>query len=71
MGAIIQLIDNYTLFYFKFLENSPTDPKFWEKSIDSHGRRAWTGLAFERVCLQHSGQVWKKMGITGVLTDDC
>ena len=71
MGAIIQLIDNYTLFYFKFLENPPTDPKFWEKSIDSPGRRAWTGLAFERVCLQHSGQVRKKLGITGVLTDEC
>ncbi len=71
MGAIIQLIDNYTLFYFKFLENPPTDSKFWEKSIDSPGRRAWTGIAFERVCLQHSEQIRKKLGITGVLTDEC
>ena len=70
MGAIIQLIDNYTLFYFKFLENPPTDPKYWEKSIDSPGRKAWTGLAFERVCLQHSEQIRKKLGISGVLTDE-
>lgn len=70
MGAAIQLIDNYTLFYFKFLENPPTDPKYWEKSIDSPGRRAWTGLAFERVCLQHSEQIRKKLGISGVLTDE-
>ena len=71
MGALFQLIDNYTLFYFKFLENPPTDPKFWEKSIDSPGRRAWTGLAFERVCLQHSEQIRRKLGISGVLTDEC
>lgn len=70
MGAIIQLVDNYTLFYFKFLENPPTDPKYWEKSIDSPGRRAWTGLAFERVCLQHSEQIRRKLGISGVLTDE-
>ena len=62
---------NYTLFYFKFLENLPTDPKYWEKTIDSPARRAWTGLAFERVCLQHSEQIRKKLGITGVLTDEC
>ena len=71
MGAVIQLIDNYTLFYFKFLENPPTDRKYWEKTIDSPARRAWTGLAFERVCLQHSEQIRKKLGITGVLTDEC
>ena len=70
MGAIIQLVDNYTLFYFKFLENPPTDPKYWEKSIDSPARRAWTGLAFERVCLQHSEQIRRKLGISGVLTDE-
>lgn len=70
MGSVIQLIDNYTLFYFKFLENHPSDSKYWEKSIDSPGRRAWSGLAFERVCLQHSEQIRKKLGVSGVLTDE-
>lgn len=70
MGSVIQLVDNYTLFYFKFLENTQTDSKFWEKSIDSPGRKAWAGLAFERVCLQHSEQIRKKLGISGVLTDE-
>ena len=70
MGTVIQLIDNYTLFYFKFLERAATDPKFWEKTIDSPARKAWMGLAFERVCLQHSEQIRKKLGISGVLTDE-
>ena len=71
MGAVIQLIDNYTLFYYKFLENPPTDSRYWEKSIDSPIRRAWEGLAFERVCLQHSEQIRNRLGISGVLTDEC
>lgn len=71
MGAVIQLIDNYTLFYYKFLENPPTDFKYWEKTIDSPTRRAWAGLAFERVCLQHSEQIRNRLGISGVLTDEC
>ena len=71
MGAVIQLIDNYTLFYYKFLENPPTDSKYWEKTIDSPARRAWAGLAFERVCLQHSEQIRNRLGISGVLTDEC
>lgn len=71
MGAVFQLIDNYTLFYFKFLEKAPTDGRYWEKTIDSPIRRAWTGLAFERVCLQHSEQIRKKLGVSGVLTDEC
>jgi len=70
MGTVIQLVDNYTLFYFKFLEDAPSDSKYWEKSIDSPSRRAWMGLAFERVCLQHSEQIRRRLGISGVLTDE-
>ena len=46
MGAVIQLIDNYTLFYYKFLENLPTDSKYWEKTIDSPARKClgWSGF---------------------------
>ena len=46
MGVVIQLIDNYTLFYYKFLENLPTDSKYWEKTIDSPARKClgWSGF---------------------------
>ncbi len=68
-GAVYQLIDNFTLFYFKFMEHTQTDEHFWENQHSSPTLNAWRGLAFERVCLQHVDAIKKKLGISGVLTD--
>ena len=70
-GAVYQLIDNFTLFYFKFMEHTQTDEHFWENQHSSPTLNAWRGLAFERVCLQHIDAIKKKLGISGVLTDVC
>ncbi len=67
--ATIQLIDNFTLFYFKFLEKKPTDEHFWTNNIATPARVAWSGLAFESVCLQHLSQILKALGISGVSSD--
>jgi len=68
-GTVFQLIDNFTLFYFKFMENKPNDNHFWTNSLNTPGRNSWCGLAFERVCLQHIPQIKQKLGISGVLTE--
>ena len=68
--AIYQLIDNYTLFYFKFIKkNENNDEHFWSASIDSAMHRAWSGLAFERLCLAHTPQIKNALGISGVLSN--
>ena len=68
--AIYQLIDNYTIFYFKFIQNNTGgDERFWTSSIDAQFHRVWEGLAFERVVLQHIIQVKKALEIGGVLTN--
>ena len=69
--ALFQLIDNYTLFYYKFIKESGGDPAFWSHSLNSGVHRAWSGLAFERVCLQHVGQIKAALGIAGVMTKQC
>lgn len=67
--AIYQLIDNFTLFYFKFMkDNKGDDEHFWSHSYLSPVRYSWVGLAFERVCMQHVSQIKHKLGISGVLT---
>ena len=67
--SIYQLIDNYTLFYFKFIcENRSMEEHFFTTNLDSQIRTVWTALAFERVCLGHIGQIKKKLGIVGVST---
>ena len=68
-NAVYQLIDFYTLFYYQFLSDSPTDPNFWTNQINTPKVNTWKGLAFERICLNHVEQLKNKLGIAGIYTD--
>lgn len=68
-NCIYQLIDNFTLFYYKFMENSTQNENFWKENCNSPMVRAWSGVAFERVCLEHIPQIKKALGISGVHTE--
>ncbi len=68
-AAVYQLIDNFTLFYFKFLDGERNaDENFWKTHVSSPIVYNWRGLAFERVCLQHIDEIKRKLGIAGVST---
>lgn len=70
-NSIYQLIDNYTLFYFKFLDRKVTsDQGYWEKLQISPAYYSWTGIAYERVCLFHSDQIKKALGISGIISEE-
>ena len=69
-GAVFQLIDFYTLFYFKVLSSaSRKDEHFWTSSVDSRFVSTWEGLAFERVCLLHVGEIKNALQIGGVVCE--
>ena len=68
-NAIYQLMDCFTLFYFKFLKSQPTDEHFWTNQINTPLVNTWMGLAFEWVCMEHIEQIKVKLGISGVLTE--
>ena len=68
-GSLFQLIDCYTLFYFKFLENPHGGGSFWSESCNTPAVNAWRGLAFERVCLLHISEIKAALGIAGVQAD--
>lgn len=69
-NAIYRLMDNFSLFYLKFMqENKNDDPAFWSHNYTSPLRYSWCGLAFERVCFQHIPQIKQALGISGVLTN--
>lgn len=66
-NSIYQLVDFYTLFYFKFIRDSlPGEVNQWMNAIDNPRHRAWSGYAFEQVCLCHLPQIKKALGISGV-----
>jgi hypothetical protein len=67
--TIFQLIDFYTLFYFNFLKDrSVLDEHYWSHFIENARHRAWSGYAFEQVCLAHLSQIKQTLGISGILT---
>ena len=69
-GAVFQLMDNFTLFHFRFMESrGSNDPHFWSAMADSRVRSTWAGLAFERLCLQHIDGIKNALGIGGVLAN--
>jgi uncharacterized protein len=66
-NSIYQLTDNFTLFHHNFIEKSnETDHDFWINIINTPQYYAWAGNAFEIVCLLHSQEIKKALGIAGV-----
>ena len=69
-SAVSQLIDNFTLFYFRFLQdNVENDSHFWTHHIDTPIYNTWCGLAFERVCFMHIRQIKQALGIEGIASN--
>ena len=67
--ATYQLIDNFTLFYYDFMEeNGTSNPRFWSANINKSAYTAWTGFAFEKVCLLHLEQIKKALGFNAVIS---
>lgn len=65
-----QLVDHYCLFYIRYVKNDRSqDPHRWSHMINDGSRKAWSGYAFEQVCLRHVGQIKRKLGIANVLSD--
>ena len=70
--AIYQLIDCFTLFYFRFVaENVRKEPDFWTRSLGTPVHDVWAGLAFERLCLLHRRQLKDALRIGGVSANVC
>lgn len=70
-NAVFQLIDNFTLFHFRFLSKKiVSDDDYWSKIQGTTLYNNWSGLAFERVCLIHAKLIKRALGIEGVLTNE-
>jgi AAA+ ATPase superfamily predicted ATPase len=65
--VLYQLIDPFTLFYFRFIaKNDYSDEHFWTNSLDSPVQNTWAGFAFEMLVLLHTNEIKKALGISGI-----
>ena len=65
--VLYQLMDNFTLFHFKYLANTDfKDEHYWTKNLVSTQHNAWAGNAFEMLMLQHISEIKKALQIAGI-----
>jgi len=66
--TLYHLSDSFVAFHLTFI-NKVENEKFWSTFTDNARHRAWSGYAFEQVCLAHTREIKKTLGISGVNTD--
>ena len=65
--AIYKLTDLYTLFYLKFIKpNKQMGKGTWKLLSQTNSYTAWSGYAFENICMLHTPQIRVALGIQSV-----
>ena len=68
--CIYQLTDPFSLFHLRFIKGKrQKNSKFWSSNLESPSLSVWKGYAFERVCLSHSEQIKKALGVAAISTE--
>jgi len=68
--SIYRLIDLYSLFYLKFIKgNVSNSANIWQKISSQSSYVAWSGYAYENICMLHIKQILQKMGLSGTYTE--
>lgn len=67
-GECYKLIDNFCLFWLKYVEPNQKDPSYINDNFTSGVMKAWRGVAFEQVCWHHIPQIKRALEIGGVKT---
>jgi hypothetical protein len=66
-GALFQIIDPYICFYHAWLKDKDNNSdRLWSTLYGTGAYNAWSGYAFELVCLLHIEQIKKALGISGI-----
>ncbi len=68
--TVFRLSDEYSLFYLRWIEPWRGDAEgAWLKVRGTPRWRAWSGYAFEDLCMRHVRQIKAALGIAGVITE--
>jgi uncharacterized protein len=68
--SLFRLTDLYSIFYLHFIEKTKSQGKgSWMKQTLLPSYKAWSGYAFENICLLHVEEIKKALGVSGVYTE--
>jgi hypothetical protein len=65
---LFRLVDEYTLFYLKFLFNAKQTN--WLQYSNSQQFKIWQGFSFENFVYKHIDLVKKELGISGIISNE-
>lgn len=69
-GSLYRLIDEYSIFYHRFMRTNRTKQEgIWQQIAASQAYKIWTGYAFELLCLRHIPEVKRALGIQGIYSE--
>jgi uncharacterized protein len=68
--VLFRLTDEYSLFYLEFMQkNKQTQHRSWQQFTQTQAFKIWSGYAFENLCLKHTEQIKKALGISGIYSE--
>ena len=71
-NKMYQLTDQFSLFYLHFMKTDTIyGNNYWLQKIGTPEYAAWSGYAFETVCLHHIEQIVTALGISGIFYSPC
>ncbi len=69
-NTLYRLIDCYSLFYLRFIQNIPTSETVSYQTLSqTQAWKTWTAYAYENICLLHIDNIKASLGIAGVQTN--
>ncbi|WP_310555872.1 ATP-binding protein [Flavobacterium sp.] len=68
-GFLYRLVDEYSIFYYKFLVNKKVNSN-WLQFYNTQSYKIWTGYAFENLCFKHILNIKKALGINGIISNE-
>ena len=68
-GLLYRLVDEYSIFYYKFLVNKKVNTN-WLQFANTQSYKIWTGYAFENLCFKHVLSIKKALGINGIISNE-
>ncbi len=67
--CLYRLVDEFTLFYFRFLHPKKTGNS-WMQICRQPAYKAWAGYTFENTCFKYVLQIKKALGIQGIISNE-
>lgn len=70
-----RVVDPYVFFYLRWIERAPSGlmagmaDTWWLEQVGSPAYTAWSGFAFETLCLQHAQEVKAALGLGGIASN--